>query len=81
MKQHISLREANQHLSHYIESAEKGEEIIITRRGKPIVKLIGLSASATLSASQKAAWKRIKNSASSLAIGRFDREELYHDRL
>lgn len=36
MKQHISLREANQHLSRYIDAVEHGDEIIITRRSKPV---------------------------------------------
>ena len=34
MEQRISLREANQHLSRYIEAVQKGQEIVITRRGE-----------------------------------------------
>ncbi|TXF08811.1 type II toxin-antitoxin system Phd/YefM family antitoxin, partial [Pelomicrobium methylotrophicum] len=40
MAQRISLREANQRLSQYIAAVERGEEIIITRRGKPVAKLV-----------------------------------------
>ena len=40
MKQQVSLREANQHFSRYIEAVERGEEIIITRRGRPVAKIV-----------------------------------------
>ena len=35
----ISIREFTHHLSSYIEKAEKGEKIIITKRNKPAVEL------------------------------------------
>lgn len=38
--QQISLREANQHLAHYIAIVEKGDEVIITRRGEPVARLL-----------------------------------------
>ena len=37
--QHISLREANQHLSKYIEMASHGSEIIVTKRGRPVARI------------------------------------------
>lgn len=37
MKQLVSLRDFNHHLAQYIHSIEQGNEVIITRRGKPIV--------------------------------------------
>ena len=37
MRQLVSLREFNHHLAQYIHSIEQGNEVIITRRGKPIV--------------------------------------------
>jgi prevent-host-death family protein len=39
MRQQISLREANLHPS--IEAVERGDEIIITKRGRPVAKLVG----------------------------------------
>ena len=39
MQRQVPIREVNQHLSHYIEIAEQGEEIIITRRGRPVARL------------------------------------------
>jgi len=43
MKEYVSLRDANQHLSKYIDSVVEGHEVIITRRGKPVTRLISLS--------------------------------------
>lgn len=37
MRQLVSLREFNHHFAQYIHSIEQGNEVIITRRGKPIV--------------------------------------------
>lgn len=58
MRHQISLREANQHLSRYIRSVEKGEEWVITRRGKPVARLVPVSSERKLSAEQLAALKR-----------------------
>ena len=58
MKQLISIREANQYLSRYIEAVQGGEEIIITRRGLPVARLTAVADSAKLSDRQKAARKR-----------------------
>jgi prevent-host-death family protein len=35
----VSLADAKAHLSELVARAERGEEVCITRRGKPIVKL------------------------------------------
>jgi len=58
VRHQISLREANQHLSRYIRSVEKGEEWVITRRGKPVARLVPVSSERKLSAEQLAALKR-----------------------
>jgi len=36
----VSLSEARSRLSQLLRQVEKGEEIVITRRGKPIVRII-----------------------------------------
>lgn len=59
MKQQVSLRDANQHLSRYVEAVERGEEIIITRRGKPVAKIIRVVNDQRLTAAQKAIHKRM----------------------
>jgi prevent-host-death family protein len=38
----VNIHEAKTHFSKLIEKAEAGEEIIIARSGKPVVKLVGL---------------------------------------
>ncbi|MEE4380008.1 MAG: type II toxin-antitoxin system prevent-host-death family antitoxin [Candidatus Competibacteraceae bacterium] len=58
MERQISLREANQHLSRYIEAVQEGHEIIITRRGEPVARLVGVTYPKVLNANQQAARKR-----------------------
>lgn len=80
MKHHIGLRQINQRLAEYIEAAEKGDEVIITRRGKPIVKLSAVSSKREFTQEQQAAWERIltrMKKGYSLGIGKFDRESIY----
>jgi len=79
MKQQVSLREANQHFSRYIQAVERGEEIVITRRGRPVAKIVRVSRLREPTAAQLRAWKLIKSSAKNLNIGRLTREEL-HER-
>ena len=58
MKQLITIREANQHLSRYINDVQNGYEIIITRRGLPVAKLSAFIESSELDEKQQAARKR-----------------------
>ena len=60
MKQQISLQEANQNLSHYIKAVEQGTEIVITRRGKPVVRMVSIEKKQKLDADQLAALKRTR---------------------
>ncbi|MBF0155256.1 MAG: type II toxin-antitoxin system prevent-host-death family antitoxin [Magnetococcales bacterium] len=60
MEQRISLREANQHFSRYIKAVEAGEEIIITRRGAPIARLMPLPGERVLSEEQQLARERTR---------------------
>jgi len=36
----VSIKEAKSHLSRLIAAVEKGEEVVITRRGKPVARLV-----------------------------------------
>ena len=58
MKQLINIREANQHLSRYIDAVQSGDEIIITRRGLPVARLTAFTNSSELNDRQKATRKR-----------------------
>lgn len=76
----ISAREANQHFSQYLHVVEKGEEILITRHGKTVAKLIPAPAKRQLTKEQKAAWKRLRAHAKKgydLGGLKINREELY----
>jgi len=56
----VSIRDANQHLSRYLERVEQGAEVIITRRGKPIARLLPIEPEPCLSEAQCAARERLK---------------------
>lgn len=70
MEQHISLREANQHFSRYIEAVQKGQQIVITRRGVPVAKLVGVSATRELSPEQEEARAQPRAHAARVCAGR-----------
>ena len=80
MEQRISLREANQHLSRYIEAVQKGQEIVITRRGVPVAKLVGVPTARELSPEQeKARARSLARMRRGYALGglRVKRDELH----
>lgn len=60
MQRLISLREANQHLAQYVQGVEQGDEIIITRRGKPVAKIIPMKDKPLLTPQQEETRKKIK---------------------
>jgi prevent-host-death family protein len=52
----VGMHEAKTKLSQLVERAERGEEVVITRNGKPVVRLIPVEARASL-ASVRGAWR------------------------
>lgn len=81
MKQQISLREANQHLSRYINAVERGVEVVITRRGTPVAKLVGVTKEQKVTPEQEAALKSLFAANWKLGGYRFNRGELYEERM
>jgi prevent-host-death family protein len=59
MKHLVSLREVNHHFSQYIHSVEQGNEVIITRRGKPIIIMAPLKQQKQLTPQQEKARKNL----------------------
>jgi antitoxin (DNA-binding transcriptional repressor) of toxin-antitoxin stability system len=53
---HISLREANQRFSSCIADVEKGEHLVVERRGVPVAEIIPFRTRAS-SAERDKAWK------------------------
>jgi prevent-host-death family protein len=44
----VAVSELRAHLSDYLDRARDGDEVVITDRGVPIARLLGLTATATL---------------------------------
>ncbi len=81
MKQQISLREANQHLSRYIEAVEQGDEIVITKRGRPVAKLVKVVEKRELTQEQAKALQRLFAGGLTLHGKTYRREEIYEERM
>lgn len=76
----VGLREMNQQFTEYVQMVEGGEEIVITRRGKPIARLVRFESASSLTLNQQAALERSKarmNKGFEYEEGTFDREDLY----
>lgn len=67
---HVGIFEAKTNLSRLIEQVEKGQEVTITRHGKPVVKLVRARAELTPEqiAERKEAIKRLQEIAARLKI-------------
>ena len=46
MTKHVGIFEAKTHLSNLVDEVEKGGEIVITRHGKPVAKLVACPSAA-----------------------------------
>ena len=82
MAHHFSLREVNQNFSRYIRSVEEGNEIILTRHGKTVAKIVPVQEEQKLTPAQEAAKERLFEIMKTGFIfdhEPFDRESL-HDR-
>lgn len=80
MQQMINLREANQNLSKYIRSLQRGDEIIITKHGKAVAKLIPVTHEKTLNSDQHDALQRLLNRITEgyhLGGQKINRDQLY----
>jgi prevent-host-death family protein len=80
MRERISLREANQHLSRYVAAVESGDEFVITRRGQPVARLVPVKCERRLSTEQQAALARtVERMRTGYRLGGkgFRRDDLY----
>ncbi len=73
-KRAIGAFEAKTHLSELLDRAAGGEEIIITKRGKPVARLVPMTEGHDVAAAQAAA-KRLRALAKKMKLGRFDWQE------
>jgi len=75
----IGSFEAKNKLSALLERAERGEEIVITRRGRPVAKLVAFHEPHDR-AGARAAAQRMRERAKAMGHGRFDWEEWKRSR-
>ena len=76
----VSLKEANQQFSKLIAEVEKGESVVITRRGQPIARLSPQPKSKLDDPKWRAAYERMMDrleTGDHLGGLRIDRDELY----
>jgi prevent-host-death family protein len=69
----IGSFEAKNKLSALLERAERGEEIVITRRGQPVARLVPFHATKSREGAVAAA-ERIRERAKAMSAGAFDWE-------
>ncbi len=82
----VTAREANQHFSKFLDAASRGEEVTITRRGKPVAKLVPVAAgeegiAALEEAARQAALERLSIGYPGKSVGSWSRDDLYDDRV
>lgn len=82
MTRTVTLREANQTFARCVREVEAGEELIITRNGTPVARLLPIAKRRVLTPQQQAAWQRLRAAAQEgwdLGGGPLDRDAL-HER-
>jgi prevent-host-death family protein len=77
--QQIGAFEAKNTLGNLLNRVEHGEEIVITRHGKPVARLVPNSSGIDRDGARAAA-ERIRARAKKLKLGAFDWEDLKADR-
>jgi prevent-host-death family protein len=71
----VGAFEAKNKLSNLLERAERGEEIVITRRGKPVARLVPFDGQTSDRDKARKAAEGIRKLARELKLGKFDWEE------
>jgi prevent-host-death family protein len=82
----VSAREANQQFSRILREVEAGAEVVVTRRGQPVARIVPAQRSGErqLTPEQEAALERTRRRLEKgwdLGGGKFDRDELYDEVL
>jgi prevent-host-death family protein len=74
MNKEVGAFEAKTHFSSLLERAENGEKITITRRGKPVAKLVPVEKERNTEEALKA-FQRIRERAKTTGVKKFDWNE------
>ena len=83
MSKTIGLREANQTFARCVREVEAGEEIVITRNGQPVARLVPVSKRRVLTPEQEAALARTiirMKKGWPIGAGPLDRDSLHERR-
>lgn len=75
----VGLFEAKNRLSELVGEAEKGEEIVITRRGKPAARLVAIRNDGEKRRQAVEAVERIRELRKGLTLGGLDIKELINE--
>jgi prevent-host-death family protein len=86
MQRSVSAREANQQFSRILRDVEAGTEILVTRRGRPVARIVPAQPSGERrpTPEQEAALERTRQRLEKgwdLGGGKFNRDELYDEIL
>ena len=86
MQRSVSAREANQQFARILRDVEAGAEILVTRRGQPVARIVPAhpSGERRLTPEQEAALERTRQRLEKgwdLGGGKFNRDELYDEIL
>ena len=75
----VSAREANQGFSKLLAEAAGGEEIVITRRGKPVAKLVPIGTAKSDEKRERAIERMMERMRRGLDLGdrKFTRDEMH----
>jgi prevent-host-death family protein len=81
MKQ-VGIFEAKTHLSSLLDGVEAGTEVVITRHGRPIARLVaaGGRPDGEAVARRRAAWRELNDMGRSLKLGRIGTRERQEER-
>jgi prevent-host-death family protein len=70
----IGASKAKNSFADLLRRAKRGQEIVITRHGRPVAKLVPFSEARNVERAREAA-ERLRNHAKAMKLGRFDWEE------
>ncbi len=76
----VSARDANQQFSKLLAEAEQGKDVVITKRGRPVARLVAYEAKAPDKDREAAIERLMKRLKKGVRLGknyRFNRDELY----
>jgi prevent-host-death family protein len=76
----VGAFEAKNTLGSLLDRVERGEEVLITRHGKPVARLTSVEADVGSQTQARAAFDRIRKRAADLKLGPFDWPAIRQDR-